>query len=75
MRNVSNVRVVNKHEVKINMPGVVEEEKQYFKTSFSVFVAILYLKVLYILLMTLCVLSRFNETFLVLAVVTALLCM
>lgn len=31
------------------------------KTSFSVFVTILYIKVLYILVMTLYVLSRYNE--------------
>lgn len=36
-------------------------ESEVYKTSFSVFVALLYLKILYILIMTLYILSRFNQ--------------
>lgn len=42
------------------MQGFLDGESEY-KTSFSVFVAILYLKVLYILVMTLYILSRINQ--------------
>lgn len=55
------------------MYGPSENEDGYYKTSFSVFVAILYLKVLYILVMTLYVLSRFNPTLLVALATIALL--
>lgn len=44
------------------MYNTADDEEVYYKTSFSVFVAILYLKVLYILVMTLYVLSTFNPT-------------
>lgn len=43
------------------MQGFLDGESETYKTSFSVFVAILYLKVLYILVMTLYILSRFNQ--------------
>lgn len=45
----------------IEFYGFFEGDKDFDKTSFSVFVAILYIKVLYILVMTLYVLSRYNE--------------
>lgn len=50
--------------LRIKMYGSLDDDNEYYKTSFSVFVAILYLKVLYILVMTLYILSRFNQTLL-----------
>lgn len=45
----------------IELQGFFDTDTDITKTSFSVFVAILYIKVLYILVMTLYVLSRYNE--------------
>lgn len=43
------------------MQGFMDSESDPYKTSFSIFVAILYIKVVYILVMTLYILSRFNQ--------------
>lgn len=45
----------------IEVYGFFDSDNDLTKTSFSVFVAILYIKVLYILVMTLYALSRYNE--------------
>lgn len=70
--------LVSDREIKVcisnaTMQNSTHDEDGYYKTSFSVFVAILYLKVLYILVMTLYVLSRFNPTLILAAAALGLL--
>lgn len=48
-------------EKMIQLQGFFDTDTDLDKTSFSVFITILYIKVLYILVMTLYVLSRYNE--------------
>lgn len=45
----------------IQLQEFFDTDTDIAKTSFSVFITILYIKILYILVMTLYVLSRYNE--------------